>query len=68
MPIYEFEGRRPVVDEAAYVSETAIIIGDVHIAPQVYVGHGSILRGDYGTIIIGEQSAIEEGAIIHINN
>ncbi|RLB67191.1 MAG: gamma carbonic anhydrase family protein [Deltaproteobacteria bacterium] len=67
MPIYEFEGRRPDIDEAAYVSETAIVIGDVRIAPQVYIGHGAILRGDYGTIIIGAQSAVEEGAIIHIN-
>ena len=67
MPIYEFEGRRPVIEESAYVSETAIVIGDVRISSQVYIGHGAILRGDYGTIIIGEQSAVEEGAIIHIN-
>jgi carbonic anhydrase/acetyltransferase-like protein (isoleucine patch superfamily) len=67
MPIYEFEGRRPVIDDTAYVSETAIVIGDVRISSQVYIGHGAILRGDYGTIVIGEQSAVEEGAIIHIN-
>lgn len=67
MPIYEFEGRRPIIDETAYVSETAIVIGDVRISSQVYIGHGAILRGDYGTILIGEQSAVEEGAIIHIN-
>ncbi len=43
------------------------MIGDVRISSQVYIGHGAILRGDYGTIVIGEQSAVEEGAIIHIN-
>ncbi len=67
MPIYEFEGRRPQIATSAFVAETAILIGDVRIADQVYVGHGVILRGDYGTIDIAPQSAVEEGAIIHIN-
>ncbi|MCD6292147.1 MAG: gamma carbonic anhydrase family protein [Deltaproteobacteria bacterium] len=67
MPIYEFEGRNPTFAPTAYVAETAIIIGDVRLADNVYVGHGAILRGDYGTIDIGPQSAIEEGAILHIN-
>ena len=67
MPIYEFEGRRPQIAETAFVAETAIIIGDVRLAERVYVGHGCILRGDYGTIEIAEESAIEEGAILHIN-
>ncbi|MBN2232521.1 MAG: gamma carbonic anhydrase family protein [Deltaproteobacteria bacterium] len=67
MPIFAFEGRRPVIDRQAYVSETAIVIGDVRIGPRVYVGHGAILRGDYGTIIVGAESAIEEGAVMHIN-
>ncbi|MEA3332761.1 MAG: gamma carbonic anhydrase family protein [Pseudomonadota bacterium] len=67
MPIYEFEGRRPTFAPSAYIAETAIIIGDVRLAENVYVGHGAILRGDYGTIDIGPQSAVEEGAILHIN-
>ena len=67
MPIYEFEGRRPTISKRAYVAETAIIIGDVRLAEDVYIGHGAILRGDYGTIDIGRQSAVEEGAILHIN-
>lgn len=67
MPIYEFEGRRPTIAKRAYVAETAIIIGDVRLAEDVYIGHGAILRGDYGTIDIACQSAVEEGAILHIN-
>ncbi len=67
MPIYEFEGRRPAIAETAYVAETAIIIGDVRLAENVYIGHGAILRGDYGTIDISPQTAVEEGAVLHIN-
>jgi len=67
MPLYEFEGRRPQIAVSAFVAETAIIIGDVRLGEQVYIGHGAILRGDYGTIEIAAGSAVEEGAILHIN-
>ena len=29
------------------------------------MGHGAILRGDYGRIEIGDGTAVEEGAVIH---
>jgi len=60
-----FENRRPQVDSSAFVAESAILIGDVRIGKNVYIGHGAILRGDYGTIIIGDGTAIEEGVIMH---
>jgi carbonic anhydrase/acetyltransferase-like protein (isoleucine patch superfamily) len=63
--IYRFDGRQPSIGAGTYVSETAIVIGDVKIGERCYVGHGAILRGDYGTIEIGNETAIEEGVIIH---
>ncbi|MCP4600416.1 MAG: gamma carbonic anhydrase family protein [Proteobacteria bacterium] len=65
MPIYAFEGKRPTIARSAYVSPTATIIGDVTIGELCYVGHGIILRGDYGTIEIGDETAVEEGVIVH---
>ena len=63
--IYGFDGRKPQVGKETYVSETALLIGDVKVGDNCYIGHGTILRGDYGTIEIGDGTAIEEGAIIH---
>jgi carbonic anhydrase/acetyltransferase-like protein (isoleucine patch superfamily) len=65
MPIFEFEGRRPRIAVSAYIAPSAQVIGDVQIAEHCYIGHGAILRGDYGTIVVGEGTAIEEGAIVH---
>lgn len=65
MPLYEVNGRRPQIGEGAWIAPTAEIIGDVRIGAGCYIGFGAILRGDYGTIDIGEKSAIEEGTIIH---
>ena len=65
MPVYSFEGRAPAIAETAYVAPSAQVIGDVAIGARCYVGHGAILRGDYGSIEIGEETAVEEGVIVH---
>lgn len=65
MPLYSFEGRAPAVADTAYVAPSAIVIGDVAIGERCYVGHGAILRGDYGAIEIGDETAVEEGVIVH---
>ena len=62
---YKFDGKKPVVGSESYVSPLAHVIGDVQIGNNCYVGHGAILRGDYGRIEIGDGTAVEEGAVIH---
>jgi len=63
--LYAFEGRQPVIGRDTYISDLAQVIGDVVIGDNCYIGHGAILRGDYGHIEIGDGTAVEEGVIIH---
>lgn len=65
--IYEFNGIRPRIDESAYVSESATIIGSVEIGRECYVGPRAVLRGDGAgnRIVIGDGSVVEDGVIIH---
>jgi carbonic anhydrase/acetyltransferase-like protein (isoleucine patch superfamily) len=63
--LYSFDGQEPVIGKASYVSELAAVIGNVSIGDNCYIGHGAILRGDYGRIEIGGGTAVEEGVIIH---
>ena len=67
MPLYEFEGKRPIIDPTAWIANSADIIGDVRIGPRCYVGWNAVLRGDHGSIHIETGSAVEEGVIIHIS-
>ena len=62
---YRFDGHEPLIGDNTYVSETAIVIGNVHTGDNCYIGHGAILRGDYGRIEIGSGSAVEEGVVVH---
>lgn len=65
MTIYEFEGKRPKIGDGSYVFDEATIIGDVTIGNGCYIGAGAVLRGDYGTIKIGDRTAIEDNCTIH---
>ena len=63
--LYEFDGRSPIIGKGTYVSHLAEVIGDVVIEENCYIGHGVILRGDYGRIEIGYGTAIEERVVVH---
>jgi carbonic anhydrase/acetyltransferase-like protein (isoleucine patch superfamily) len=62
--LYEYDGRRPTVGKDSYVSDIAHVIGDVMIGDNCYIGHGAILRGDYGSIVVGSGTAVEEGVVV----
>ncbi len=65
MGVFTFEGRNPQVDSSAYVFQNATIIGDVRILGEVWIGPGAVLRGDYGTVIVGNGTAVEDNVVIH---
>lgn len=65
MPCYAFEGIVPVVHASAFVHPTAVLIGDVHVGPRCYVGPGASLRGDFGRIVIGTGSNVQDNCIMH---
>jgi len=63
--IYAFDGIVPVVDPHAFVHDAAVVIGDVIVGPDCYVGPGAILRGDFGRIRIDAGSNVQETCVIH---
>ena len=65
MAVFEFEGRIPTIVPTAYVDEDATVLGDVRIGSQWYIGPGARIRGDYGTIIIGDRTSIQENCVLH---
>ncbi|MFW5952704.1 MAG: gamma carbonic anhydrase family protein [Candidatus Natronoplasma sp.] len=65
MAIYEFEGRKPDVSDQTYVAKSATIIGDVKIGDNCFIAPGARIKGDYGTIIIGVNSNVQENCVIH---
>ena len=65
MPEYELDGRRPRVHRDAFVSPTAVLIGDVEVGPGASIWFGVVLRGDESTITIGAGSNVQDNSVIH---
>ncbi len=65
MPIYALGDRTPMVHPDAFVHPDAVVIGDVRLGAESSVWPGAVLRGDYGTIIVGARTSIQDGAVVH---
>ena len=53
------------IDETAFVADGARIIKNVVLEKNSSVWFNSVLRGDGGQIIVGENSNIQDGCVVH---
>ena len=65
MPVYSLEGITPVVHPDAFVHETAVLIGDVIIGADCYIGPNASLRGDFGRIIVERGANVQDTCVMH---
>jgi len=67
MPIYALGDLVPRIDPSAFVHPDAVIIGDVTIGPESSIWPTAVLRGDQAPIVIGAQTSIQDGTVIHVS-
>lgn len=67
MPIYALaDADLEVEDENAFwVAPTAVLIGRVVLKRNASVWWGSVLRGDNEPIVVGENSNVQDGSVLH---
>ncbi|TFG34000.1 gamma carbonic anhydrase family protein [Candidatus Thorarchaeota archaeon] len=65
MTIYALGDKIPEIAVSAYIHPQASIIGDVKIGSRVFVAPMVSIRGDRGSIIIGDETNIQDGVVIH---
>jgi phenylacetic acid degradation protein len=63
---YAFNGYIPVVHPTAFVHPQAVVVGNVIIGSQCYVGPCAVVRGDWGEIIVEDGCNIQENCTIHM--
>ncbi|QUQ71424.1 gamma carbonic anhydrase family protein [Kutzneria sp. CA-103260] len=65
MAIYALGDKTPTIHPDAYVHPDATVIGAVTIGADSSVWPGAVLRGDYGTITVGERTSVQDGTVLH---
>jgi carbonic anhydrase/acetyltransferase-like protein (isoleucine patch superfamily) len=58
----------PTIHPTAWIHPAAHVIGDVTIGARVSVWPTSVLRGDSAAIVVGEDSNIQDGTIVHVDH
>jgi carbonic anhydrase/acetyltransferase-like protein (isoleucine patch superfamily) len=67
MAVYELDGRRPDIaaDGSVFIADTAAVIGNVRLGPEVSIWFGAVLRGDNELIDVGARSNIQDNCVLH---
>jgi gamma-carbonic anhydrase len=63
--IKPLKGITPKLGKDCFIAETAVIIGDVEIGDNCSVWYNAVIRGDVHYIKIGNNTNIQDGAVIH---
>jgi carbonic anhydrase/acetyltransferase-like protein (isoleucine patch superfamily) len=58
-------GFTPKIGEGCFLAENATIIGEVELGKKCSVWFNAIIRGDVNSILVGDYTNIQDGAVIH---
>lgn len=58
----------PTVHPTAYIHASAVVVGDVTLGAHVSVWPTAVIRGDTDRIIIGADTNVQDGTIIHVDH
>lgn len=65
MAIYALGAREPVIPDSAFVHPDATVIGAVTLGERASVWPGAVLRADFGEIVVGDRTSVQDGTVVH---
>lgn len=65
MALYAIGERTPTIHPTAFVHPEAVVIGDVTVGAEASIWPTAVLRGDTGRVVIGAQTSVQDGSVLH---
>ena len=59
---------RAGIHPTAFIAPGVAIMGDVTVGEDASVWYGAVLRGDMAPIVIGPQTNVQDGTIVHVDD
>ncbi|RJP72886.1 MAG: gamma carbonic anhydrase family protein [Candidatus Zixiibacteriota bacterium] len=66
--LIEFQGKRPQPGHDVFLAPGAMVIGEVRLGDRVSVWYQAALRGDLRRVEVGEDTNIQDGAVLHVTH
>ena len=64
--ILPYQDHNPEIGEGVYISPGASVIGKVRLGANANIWFGAVLRGDVGSIEVGENTNIQDLSVVHV--
>jgi carbonic anhydrase/acetyltransferase-like protein (isoleucine patch superfamily) len=58
-------GKTPSIGDGCWLAPDAVVVGEVGMGRDCSVWYTAVLRGDVGSITLGDEVNIQDGAIVH---
>ena len=65
MPVYALGPHTPTIAPESWIAPNATVIGQVELAKNVSIWWNVTLRGDTDRLVVGENSNIQDGSVLH---
>lgn len=65
--ILKYKNHEPKIDGSAFIASGSPIIGRVEIGKNSSIWFNCVIRGDVGSIKIGDGTNIQDGTVIHVD-
>lgn len=66
--VRRFGDKTPQVGDGTFVADTAVLVGDVIVGARTSIWYGAVLRGDVFYIRIGDETSIQDNAVVHVTH
>ncbi len=63
--VYALEGVIPVVHPSSFVHPEAVLIGDVRVGANCFIGPFACLRGDFGIVEVHDGANVQDHCMLH---
>jgi carbonic anhydrase/acetyltransferase-like protein (isoleucine patch superfamily) len=63
--LIELDGVRPTIGADVFLAPTAVLAGDVRVGDRASIWFGAVLRGDSAWIEVGQQTSVQDNAVVH---
>lgn len=63
--IQSIKGISPQLTESCFLAENSTVVGDVKLGEHCSVWYNAVLRGDVHSIEIGNETNVQDGAVVH---
>lgn len=65
--IKDYEKVKPNIPSSCFIAHSADLIGNVTLGDNTNIWYNCVLRGDENEIIIGDNTNIQDGTVVHIS-